>query len=133
MSFSLAHRFILSHVTIYIVVFSDIMILFAYILFFPVFTQNIYASSIIEIRKDQRVISTGPYAVVRHPMYLGAIIMLLFTPLALGSFCGLIPFFLMFYFIILRLLNEEEILLKGLPGYKEYCGKIRHRLIPFIW
>jgi len=96
-------------------------------------TQNAYASAIIEVEKDQRVVSTGLYAIVRHPMYFGAMIMILFTAVALGSLWALIPFAFMPFTIILRLLNEEKLLLKELAGYEEYCKKVRYRLIPYVW
>lgn len=129
----LDHRFGLSHIPINIVLLSDVMILFGYFIIFIVLTENTYASSIIQVEKDQQVISKGLYAIVRHPMYFGGLIMFLFTPIALGSFWAFIPFAIMPYTIILRLLNEEELLLKELTGYEEYCKKVRYRLIPFIW
>jgi protein-S-isoprenylcysteine O-methyltransferase Ste14 len=79
------------------------------------------------------VISTGPYAIVRHPMYSGALIMLLGTPLALGSWCGLLMFMLITLVIVWRLLDEERYLSKHLPGYSDYKEKVRHRLVPFVW
>ena len=79
------------------------------------------------------MVSTGLYAIVRHPMYFGAMIMILFTAVALGSLWALIPFAFMPFTIILRLLNEEKLLLKELAGYEEYCKKVRYRLIPYVW
>lgn len=92
--------------------------------------ENSYASRIIEVENGQKVITTGPYAIVRHPMYLG--VLLMYSPFALGSYWAL-PFFLpLLPLLVYRLLNEEEVLLKELPGYKEYCQKTRYHLIPFI-
>ncbi len=81
----------------------------------------------------QRLISTGPYRWVRHPMYFGAIVVLLFTPLALGSYWALPGFALVIPFIVLRLLGEERILCRELPGYAEYCQRTRFRLVPLLW
>ncbi len=127
------HRFGLSHVPINIVLLADVMIVLGYLLIFRVFQENIYASSIIEVEKDQQVVTTGLYSIIRHPMYLGAIIMLLFVPLALGSYWALIPFLLMDGLIIVRLLNEEQYLLKDLPGYREYMQHTPYRLVPYVW
>lgn len=77
--------------------------------------------------------STGPYAIVRHPMYAGTLIMLLGTPLALGSFWGLIGFAAMVAVIVWRLTDEERVLSRDLPGYDAYLAKARYRLIPFVW
>jgi protein-S-isoprenylcysteine O-methyltransferase Ste14 len=100
---------------------------------FYVFKENSYAVGVIEVGKDQEVISTGPYAIVRHPMYTGALLMLCFVPLALGSWWGLFFVFPMFVVIVSRLLDEEKFLSKNLPDYKEYLQKTRYRLVPFIW
>lgn len=129
----LDRRFGWSNVPLELVIFSDAMVLLGYIGFFFVMRENSYASRIIEVEKGQKVISTGPYAIVRHPMYSAMLLLYLFTPFALGSYLAL-PFFLLIVpVIVLRLLNEEKVLLKGLKGYKEYCRKVRHRLIPLVW
>lgn len=100
---------------------------------FQVFRQNRFASRLIEIQKDQRVISTGLYAWVRHPMYSAVIPVAVGTSLALGSWWALIPFGLSLGVLVLRLLDEEKFLGKNLPGYQQYCEKTRYRLIPFVW
>jgi len=100
---------------------------------FLVFKENSYAGRTIEVVKGQKVIFTGPYAIIRHPMYLGSIVMYIATPIALGSYWALPPFLLMLPVFVYRILNEEEVLRRGLPGYKEYCKKTRYRLLPFIW
>jgi len=83
--------------------------------------------------ESQRVISTGPYAIVRHPMYASAFLYLVGTPLALGSYWGLAPIVLMVPFLIWRLLDEERLLTRQLPGYADYRMRVRHRLVPFVW
>jgi protein-S-isoprenylcysteine O-methyltransferase Ste14 len=129
----LDRRYGWSDIPVWIIIATDIVILMGYIFIFGVFRQNSYASRIIETDKDQKVISTGLYALVRHPMYLGVLIMYLPTPLALGSYWGLIPMALLPVTLILRILDEEKFLTENLEGYKEYCQKTRYRLIPYIW
>jgi len=115
------------------VIITDIVILLGYLIIFRVFRENSYASRIIEIDKEQKVISTGLYSIVRHPMYIGVLIMYLPTPLALGSYWGLIPMALLPVTIVFRILNEEKVLSEKLDGYKDYCRKTKYRLIPYIW
>jgi protein-S-isoprenylcysteine O-methyltransferase Ste14 len=102
-------------------------------LYFLVLKENTFASATIEITTDQKVITTGPYSLVRHPMYLGALIMLFGTPLALGSWWGLIIVVLYVFVLVTRLLDEEKFLSKNLQGYDEYRKKVRYRLIPLLW
>jgi len=127
------YRFGWSHVPFWLVVASDIVIFLAYMFVFLVFKENSYASRIVEVDKKQRVITTGPYAFVRHPMYAGIIPMYLCVPLALGSYVALIFFVAVIPLIILRIFDEERLLLKDLEGYKEYTEKVKYRLIPGIW
>ncbi len=108
------------------------MVLGLYIVFL-VFRENTFTSTTIEVSEQQNVITTGPYAVICHPMYAGAFIMLLGVPLALGSWPAFIFVFLLFAAIVWRLLDEEKFLEKNLPGYTNYRQKVRFRLIPFIW
>jgi len=129
----LDHRFTWSNVPMLLTISADIIILMGYLIIFFVFKQNSYASRIIEVNENQKLISTGLYAIVRHPMYIGVLIMFLPTPIALGSYWGLIPFALFPVSLVLRILNEEKVLSDNLEGYKEYCQKTRYRLIPFIW
>jgi len=108
-------------------------VFFGYLSVVRVMEKNRYASAIIEISKEQKLIDTGPYKIVRHPMYTGGMILLLFTPLALGSYWALIPFFILTVVpLILRIINEEKLLIINLPGYSEYCQKTKYRLIPYI-
>jgi len=94
---------------------------------------NHFAASTIEVEPGQRVISIGPYSIVRHPMYLGIGVMLLFSPLALGSYFALPAFGLVIPILVFRLLNEEKVLRQELRGYPEYCLRTRFRLVPFLW
>jgi protein-S-isoprenylcysteine O-methyltransferase Ste14 len=126
-------RFGWSHVPIGIVIAADAMNLLGYALVFFVFNQNSYASRVVEIDKDQKVVSTGLYGIVRHPMYLGVLIMFLPMPLGLGSYWGLAPVAILPMIIVQRIINEEKTLKTKLPGYVRYCRKVRHRLIPFLW
>lgn len=127
------HRLDWSHIPAIVVILADVAVLYSWYIEFLVLRENSYASSVIEISADQQVISTGPYAVVRHPMYSGAIIMILFTPIALASWWGLLPAVMISFAIVLRLLDEEKLLHQSLAGYNEYCLKVRFRLIPKVW
>jgi len=120
-------------VPVWIVIASNAIVFLGYIFIIIVFKENSYASTVIQVEEEQQVITTGPYAIVRHPMYLGMLIMSLFTPLALGSYWAIIPILLFIPGTIFRIKNEEGMLLRDLPGYKEYCLKTRYRLIPSIW
>ena len=127
------HRFHWSSVPVFLVLAGDVFVALGFLVIFFVFKENSYTSGIIEVSKEQKVISTGPYGVVRHPMYAGALLMLFFTPIALGSFWGLLAAFPMLVVIALRLGEEEKFLSKNLPGYDAYRMKIRYRLIPRVW
>jgi protein-S-isoprenylcysteine O-methyltransferase Ste14 len=129
----LDYRYHWSNVPVYLVIVANAIVLSGYIFVFLVLRENSYASRIIEVEEDQKVITTGPYAIVRHPMYLGVLVMYLFTPFALGSYWAIIFFLPLIPLLVSRLLYEEEMLLRELPGYKEYCQKTRYHLIPFIY
>ncbi len=126
-------RFGWSNVPAGIVLITDLIIFLGYMLIFAVFRQNSYASRIVEVESNQEVITTGLYSIVRHPMYLGVLIMYIPTPVALGSYWGLIPMSGIILGLILRIANEEKVLRQNLNGYNDYCQKTRYRLIPFIW
>lgn len=114
------HRFQWYQVPAYLVLSGDIFVVLGLLTIFLVFKENSFASNVIEAGEGQKVISTGTYGVARHPMYSGALLMLLFTPIALGSFWGLLAFIPMFAAIALKLLEEEKFLAKNLSGYNEY-------------
>jgi len=126
-------RFNWSEIPLALVITANMMVFLGYILVSLVFRENSYASRIVEVEEGQKVISTGPYAIVRHPMYTGIILMFLFTPIALGSWYAMIVFVFLPVIIIFRIYNEEKYLCDNLPGYIQYCQKIRYRLIPYLW
>ena len=117
----------------YVAIGGDVLVAIGFYIIFLVYKENTFTSATIEIAEDHKVISTGPYALVRHPMYAGAFLYLLGTPLALGSYWGLLALAAMTIFLIWRLFDEEEFLAKNLPGYSEYRSKVRFRLLPFVW
>jgi protein-S-isoprenylcysteine O-methyltransferase Ste14 len=130
---ALDHRFGWSRVAPPIVVGGDVLVVAGFLVVFLVFRENSYASAVIEVGAEQKVIATGPYAVVRHPMYAGALVLLAGVPLALGSLWGLLMLAPFAAVIVWRLLDEEAVLLDQLPGYAAYRDEVRWRLIPFFW
>ncbi len=130
---ALDHRFGWSSVPLFVVGVGDILVAFGLYYVFLVFKENTFTSAVIAVGAEQKLITTGPYAVVRHPMYAGAFIMLLGVPLALGSWWGLLPLIPMIAVIVVRLLEEEKFLVKNLAGYVRYRKMVRYRLIPFVW
>lgn len=130
---ALDHRFGWSPVPLAGVVIGGVLVAVGFYLIFLVYRANTYTSATIEVAKDQKVISTGPYAIVRHPMYASGLLYLLGTPLALGSYWGLVPLVAMVPFLIWRLRDEERFLAKNLSGYAEYQKRVRYRLVPFLW
>jgi len=130
---ALDHRFGWSRVPIALEIAGDILIALGFAYVFWVFKVNSFTSGVIEVAPGQRVITYGPYAMVRHPMYLGSLVMLFGIPLSLGSFWGLLTIFFMATVIILRLLDEERFLAKSLDGYGAYIKQVRYRLAPFVW
>ncbi len=130
---SLDRRFSWSAVPLTVVVAGDLLVALGFLVVFLVFKENTFAAATIAVAPDQKVVSTGPYAVVRHPMYSGALIMLFGTPLALGSWWALLMFIPMAFTILWRARDEERFLLENLSDYKEYCQIVRYRLVPFVW
>ena len=127
------HRFGWSAVPLGVVVLGDLLVVAGFYFIYLVYRENTFTSATIEVVAGQRVISTGPYAIVRHPMYASAALYLLGTPLALGSYWGLVALAAMVPFLIWRLVDEERFLAKNLRGYTEYQERVRHRLVPFVW
>lgn len=130
---SLDRRFGWSQVPMTVVVAGNLLVAAGFFVVYRVFRENTFTAGTNEIAEQQTAVSTGPYAVARHPMYAGALVLLLGTPLALGSWWGLLSLFPMTAVIVARLLDEEEYLAKGLSGYREYCQAVRFRLLPFVW
>jgi protein-S-isoprenylcysteine O-methyltransferase Ste14 len=130
---ALDHRLAWSQVSPTAALAGDLLVLVGWLGIFLVFRENSFSSSTIELSPDQTVISTGPYAWVRHPMYAGALVMLAGMPIALGSWWGLLIMVAIMPALIWRLLDEERFLAKNLPGYPAYQSRVRHRLIPLIW
>lgn len=130
---ALDYRFGWSPVPAYVSVAGDMLVALGLFIDLLVFRANSYGGSTVEIVEDQKVISTGPYALVRHPMYVGVLIMMFGVPLALDSWWGLAILVLTIPVLILRILDEEKLLEKDLPGYKEYEQKVHYRLVPYLW
>ena len=130
---ALDFRFGWSRVPLWLVIVAAVLFLVGYALFAEVLRENAYLSRTVEVQEGQRVVDTGLYGVVRHPMYLATLLMFLPMPLILGSFWGLIPFAIYPVAIAIRIQNEEKVLTDGLAGYGEYKKRVRYRLIPFVW
>lgn len=126
-------RFGWSSVPLPIVIAAELLVLVGYALFVIVVRENRFASRVIEVQPDQQVISTGPYAVVRHPMYAAATLMYVSGPLALGSFYAMLVALLMPFLLVMRIRNEEEVLTRNLRGYADYLEQVKYRLVPGIW
>jgi protein-S-isoprenylcysteine O-methyltransferase Ste14 len=129
----LDHRFGWSHVPAYAVALGDLVMLLGWLGIYFVFRENSFAAATIQTSADQKVISTGPYAWVRHPMYAAALVMLLGISPALGSWWGIPIVIAILPALIWRLEDEERFLVRNLPGYPEYQGRVRYRLLPFVW
>lgn len=129
----LDHRFRWSSVPAPIVLAADACMVASMWLMFRVLQENTFAASTVRVEASQRVISTGLYAWVRHPMYAGGILWVLATPVALGSPWALLPAILICAALVARLLDEEQYLSAHLPGYDRYRQRVRYRLIPFVW
>ena len=130
---SLDHRFGWSDVPISVEIAGDLLVVIGFYFIFLVYNENSFTSATIEVAENQSVISTGPYALVRHPMYASSLLYIIGTPLALGSYWGLLAIGFMMPFLMWRLFDEERFLANNLPGYKEYQKKVQHRLVPYIW
>jgi protein-S-isoprenylcysteine O-methyltransferase Ste14 len=129
----LGHRFGWPQLPASIAIVADAVVVLGFAIIFSTFKANSHASAIIDVAPDQRVVSTGPYAVVRHPMYLGATLLLLATPFALGSVWAIIFAVIAVCALVWRLLEEERYLSQHLPGYDDYRQVTRYRLVPLVW
>jgi protein-S-isoprenylcysteine O-methyltransferase Ste14 len=130
---ALDRRFGWSQMSASISLLGDVLLVLSYLAIMRVFKENMFAASTITVEPGQQVISTGPYAHVRHPMYAAGVLLLAVSPLALGSWCGLIVLIPLLPVLIWRLLDEEEFLRKHLAGYVDYCQRVKSRLIPSVW
>jgi protein-S-isoprenylcysteine O-methyltransferase Ste14 len=130
---ALDHRFSWTPLPSSVSFAGDTLVAFGFLIVFLVYKENTYASATIELALGQKVISTGLYKLVRHPMYMGALFLLAGIPLSLGSLWGLFAIALIMPALIWRLLSEEKFLVKNLPGYAEYQNTVRHRLLPLVW
>lgn len=126
-------RFGWTNTPIAAIIIAQVLVLTGYAVVIWVFRENSYASRIIEVQAGQKVIDTGPYAIIRHPMYLGVGMLYILSPLALGSWLAVIPALPLLIILILRIRDEEVALARDLPGYSNYMQKVRYRLIPGIW
>ena len=114
-------------------IIGAILFLAAYALYAEVLRENTFLSRTIEVQEDQKVIDTGLYGIVRHPMYLATVLLFLSMPLILGSVISFVIMLVYIPIIVKRIRNEEEVLTEGLPGYADYKEKVKYRLLPFIW
>ena len=129
----LDHRFRWSTIPAWLVLIADLLVVLGAYGFYLTFRENSYAASTVTVEAGQPVISSGPYASVRHPMYAAAVILYIVTPVALGSWWGLLPAAVLVAVIVWRLADEEAYLARHLSGYVDYRGRVRARLIPGMW
>ena len=130
---ALDYRFGWSDMPLAVVIIAAVVLLLSYAGYAEVMRENAYLSRIVEVQENQKVIDTGLYGIVRHPMYMVTTFLFLAIPLVLGSYIGFVIFLIYPVLLVKRIKNEEEVLEKGLPGYSEYKKKVKYRMIPFIW
>jgi protein-S-isoprenylcysteine O-methyltransferase Ste14 len=130
---ALDHRFAWSAIPFQFILIGDAVVLLGLLIIFFVFKENTFTAQTVEVEAGQKVISTGPYAIVRHPMYVGGLVFMLGIPPALGSWWGLLMIAVFTPVMAWRILSEEKLLTKDLQGYAEYRNKVRYRLVPFLW
>ena len=126
-------RFSWSKIPTWITIIGSVILLVSYVLYAEVLRENAYLSRTVEIQKDQKVIDSGLYGIVRHPMYAATLWLFLAIPIVLGSWYSLICFFPYIAILFVRIRNEEKVLEDGLDGYAEYKKRVKYRIIPFIW
>lgn len=129
----LDYRFGWSTIPVWVVIAASVLFLASYALYAEVMRENAYLSRTIKVEEGQKVVDTGLYGIVRHPMYMATILLFLMIPLILGSWYALIIFAFYPAIIIVRLKDEEDLLTRELPGYEAYKQKVKHRILPFIW
>ena len=129
----LDYRFGWSNMPQWVTIIASVLFLFSYVLYAEVMRENAYLSRTIRVEEGQKVVDTGLYGIVRHPMYAVTILLFLMMPLVLGSWYALIAFAFYLVIIIVRLKDEEDLLTRELPGYEAYKQKVKYRIIPFIW
>ena len=117
----------------FVVIIASVIFILSYILYAEVLRENTYLSRTIEVQENQKVIDTGLYGIVRHPMYGATVLLFLAMPLVLGSIISFVIFLIYPFIISKRIKNEEEVLEKELKGYAEYKEKVKYKMIPFIW
>ena len=130
---ALDHRFGWSTVPLWAVALGDVLVAVGLYFIFVVYRENTFTGATVEVETGQKVVDTGPYAVVRHPMYASGALYVFGTPLALGSYWAFLALAGMLPFLFWRLLDDERILTRDLPGYAEYRRRVRHRLVPCVW
>jgi protein-S-isoprenylcysteine O-methyltransferase Ste14 len=126
-------RFAWSHLPPAVVILGDALIILSYVGFYFVFRANTYGAATVRVEESQQVISTGPYAIVRHPMYAWALVLMIGLPLALGSWWGLLASVLGIPALVWRIVDEERFLAKNLAGYVDYTNRVKYRLLPHVW
>lgn len=130
---ALDYRFGWTYVPFPVVIAAAVILLVSYGLYAEVMRENVYLSRTVEVQEEQKVIDTGLYGVVRHPMYFSTVLLFLAIPVVLGSWIGFAIFCIYPFLLVKRIKNEEQVLEEGLKGYKEYKEKVRYRMIPFVW
>ena len=130
---ALDYRFQLTYLPLWVTIFGSVLLLVSYGLYAEVMRENTYLSRTVEVQENQKVIDTGLYGIVRHPMYFATTLLFLSFPLVLGSGIGFVIFLAQPLLLVKRIKNEEQVLEQGLEGYSEYKQKVKYRLIPFIW
>jgi protein-S-isoprenylcysteine O-methyltransferase Ste14 len=130
---ALDHRFEWSAMPTYAAIAGDALVALGMLIIFFVFRENTFTASTIQVAAGHKVVSTGLYALVRHPMYVGGLIFIFGIPLALGSWWAMLTFIPLTLLIVWRILDEERFLVKNLQGYGEYRSAVKYRLIPFLW
>ena len=126
-------RFGWSHVPNAIVIIASVLLFIGYALYAEVLRENVYLSRVVEVQEGQRVIDTGLYGIVRHPMYFAVTLLYLSIPLVLGSWWALLVMSPCLLLLAARIRNEEQVLCQGLAGYADYIHRVRYRMIPFVW